>query len=365
MAREWNPTPTEWTSPGLQRSELRLRVRRTRSSHSYSASSAPPPQTWSELWLLRSDSVTSASHTVNLKSLRPCESCLRRRELRLQPGVNSPPTDWTRLWGTPTRNELRLPAGRVRRSRLPAPVAPLPTEWTKHWTWLRLRPTWSEGRLGDRLGLSELHRALPRRRAGIWNLQVGTPWFHIWFHCILHDTWIHIWIHESRTWNAPSEFINLNSCVNSYHEFIYDFKYMMPQLLLLYEEYSEIIDQLSSLSALLSSAFISKVPIMISHLLILGEWLWKSICESSSAKWGVNVNAKYVTYGLLHMLLIKLHISAYFHCIFEHIWLIQSILLHIFCIIGHTCIFLAYICILPAYLSIFLAYFVLVFYIFD
>ena len=37
---------------------------------------------------------------------------------------------------------------------------------------------------------------------------------------------------------------------------------------------------------------------------------------SSSAKWGVHINAKYAIYRLLHMLHIKLHISAYFHCIF-------------------------------------------------
>ena len=36
----------------------------------------------------------------------------------------------------------------------------------------------------------------------------------------------------------------------------------------------------------------------------------------SSAKWGVHINAKYAMYRLLHMLHIKLHISAYFHCIF-------------------------------------------------
>ena len=56
----------------------------------------------------------------------------------------------------------------------------------------------------------------------------------------------------------------------------------------------------------------------------------------ASAKRGVHINAKYAIYRLLHTLHIKLHISAYFHYIFLHIWLLQCIYLPI------SCIFLAY-----------------------
>ena len=37
---------------------------------------------------------------------------------------------------------------------------------------------------------------------------------------------------------------------------------------------------------------------------------------ATSAKWGVHINAIYAIYRLMHSLHIKLHISAYFHCIF-------------------------------------------------
>ena len=82
------------------------------------------------------------------------------------------------------------------------------------------------------------------------------------------------------------------------------------------------------------------------------------------------INAKYAIYRLLHMLHIKLHISAYFHCTFfaylTNTVYIFAYFLHISCIlfkmIGYTCIFLACICVLSAYLSIFLAYFVNIFY---
>ena len=63
------------------------------------------------------------------------------------------------------------------------------------------------------------------------------------------------------------------------------------------------------------------------------------ICNiQTSAYYMQKLKAKYAIYRLLHILHIKLHISAYFHCIFLHIRLtwIQSIYLHI------LCIFLAY-----------------------
>ena len=52
----------------------------------------------------------------------------------------------------------------------------------------------------------------------------------------------------------------------------------------------------------------------------------------TSAKWGVHINAIYAIYRLMHNLHIKLHISAYFHCIFFAVRLIKSIYLHILCI---------------------------------
>ena len=117
------------------------------------------------------------------------------------------------------------------------------------------------------------------------------------------------------------------------------------------------------------------------------------ICNiQTSAYYMQKLKAKYAIYRLLHILHIKLHISAYFHCIFfayltntvyifayflhiswlylhifsiylhitcifKHIsgifcayflniWLIQSIYLHIFCISeAYNCIFMAYNCI--------------------
>ena len=38
--------------------------------------------------------------------------------------------------------------------------------------------------------------------------------------------------------------------------------------------------------------------------------------QAPSAKWGVHINAKYAIHRLLHILHIKLHIFALFHCIF-------------------------------------------------
>ena len=54
----------------------------------------------------------------------------------------------------------------------------------------------------------------------------------------------------------------------------------------------------------------------------------------ASARWGVHVNANYAIYRLLHILQTTphyyiLHISAY---LFFHIWVIQSMYLHILCI---------------------------------
>ena len=69
-----------------------------------------------------------------------------------------------------------------------------------------------------------------------------------------------------------------------------------------------------------------------------------------SAKWGVHINAKYAIYRLLHMLHIKLHISAYFHCIFFAHWLIQPRYLQI------SCIFLAYYWLYLHIFSIYLHY---------
>ena len=54
---------------------------------------------------------------------------------------------------------------------------------------------------------------------------------------------------------------------------------------------------------------------------------------TKSAKWGVHINAIYAIYRLLHIFHIKLHISAYFHCIFFCIFDFYSL---------YNCIFLAY-----------------------
>ena len=64
--------------------------------------------------------------------------------------------------------------------------------------------------------------------------------------------------------------------------------------------------------------------------------VWQQTGPDPSGKGGVHINAKYAIYKLLHMLHIKLYISAYFYCIFLHVWLIESRYLHIYCI------FLAY-----------------------
>ena len=61
---------------------------------------------------------------------------------------------------------------------------------------------------------------------------------------------------------------------------------------------------------------------------------------SVSAKWGVHINAKYAIYGLLHMLHIKLHISAYFYCIFSA-YLTNTVYNTLY-ICNFFCIFLAY-----------------------
>ena len=70
----------------------------------------------------------------------------------------------------------------------------------------------------------------------------------------------------------------------------------------------------------------------------------------SSAKWGVHINAIYAIYRLMHILHIKLHISAYFHCIFfaylTNTVYIFAYFVHIYCIfLAYNCIFLAYNCI--------------------
>ena len=85
----------------------------------------------------------------------------------------------------------------------------------------------------------------------------------------------------------------------------------------------------------------------------------------------MHINAKYAIYRLLHILHIKLHISAYFkfRCIFfaysTKTVYIFACFVHISCmLLVYTCIFLAY-NILPAYLCIFQAYFVYISCIFD